>query len=87
MHVGNRNKEQATRNMWEVTGNALRTVRPGQSRSTQIRTASPDCISVVVVVVVVVEWFSHSKRIIIVRSADLSDCFSLIFVSKMCVFV
>ena len=29
----------------------------------------------------------YSKRIIIVRSADLSDFFSLIFVGKMCVFV
>ena len=34
-----------------------------------------------------VEWFFYSKRIIIVRWADLSDFFSLIFVSKMCVFV
>ena len=44
--------------------------------------ASPDCI-----IVVVVEWLYYSKRIIIVRSADLSDFFSLIFVCKMCVFV
>ena len=29
----------------------------------------------------------YSKRIIIVRWADLSDFFSLIFVGKMCVFV
>ena len=29
----------------------------------------------------------HSQRIIIVRSADLSDFVSLIFVGKMCVFV
>ena len=39
------------------------------------------------VVVVVVEWLCYSKRIIIVRWADLSDFFSLIFVGKMCVFV
>ena len=30
--------------------------------------------------VVVVEWLYYSKRIIIVRWADLSDFFSLIFV-------
>ena len=36
---------------------------------------------------VVVEWLYYSKRIIIVRWADLSDFFSLIFVGKMCVFV
>ena len=36
--------------------------------------------------VVVVEWSYYSFRIIIVRSADLSD-FSLIFVGEMCVFV
>ena len=35
----------------------------------------------------VVEWLYYSKRIIIVRWADLSDFFSLIFVGKMCVFV
>ena len=39
-------------------------------------------------VVVVVEWLYYSKRIIIVRWADLSEFFfSLIFVGKMCVFV
>ena len=32
-------------------------------------------VVVVVVVVVVVEWLCSSKRIIIVRSADLSDFF------------
>ena len=37
--------------------------------------------------VVVVEWLYYSKRIIIVRWADLSDFFSLIFVGKVCVFV
>ena len=42
---------------------------------------------VVFVVVVFVEWLYYSKRIIIVRWADLSDFFSLIFVCKMCVFV
>ena len=36
---------------------------------------------------VVVEWLYYSKRIIIVRWADLSDFFSFIFVGKMCVFV
>ena len=36
---------------------------------------------------VVVEWFFYSKRIIIVRWADLSDFFSLIFVRKMCICV
>ena len=40
----------------------------------------------VVVVVVVVEWLYYSKRIIIVRWADLSD-FSSIFVGKMCIVV
>ena len=30
---------------------------------------------------------NYSKRIIIVRGADLSEFVSLIFVSKMCVFV
>ena len=34
-----------------------------------------------------VERLYYSKRIIIVRWADLSDFFSLIFVGKMCVFV
>ena len=43
---------------------------------------------VCVCVVVVVEWLYYSKRIIIVRWADLSDFFfSFIFVCKMCVFV
>ena len=37
--------------------------------------------------VVVVEWLYYSKRIIIVRWADLTEFFSLIFVCKMCVFV
>ena len=37
--------------------------------------------------VVVVEWLYYSKRIIIVRSADICEFFSLIFVGKMCVFV
>ena len=36
---------------------------------------------------VVVEWLYYSKRIIIVRWADLSDFFSSIFVGKMCIFV
>ena len=40
-----------------------------------------------VVGVVVVVWLHYSKRIIIVRWADLSDFFSFIFVGKMCVFV
>ena len=45
--------------------------------------ASPVCI-----VVVVVEWLKSSKRIIIVRWADLSDFFfSSIVVGKMCIFV
>ena len=35
MHVGNRNKQSATKNMWVVTGNAPRSVRPGQPRSTR----------------------------------------------------
>ena len=35
MHVGNRNKQIATKNMWEVTGNAPRSVRLGQPRSTR----------------------------------------------------
>ena len=38
-------------------------------------------------VVVVVEWLYYSKRINIVRWADLSEFFSFIFVGKMCVFV
>ena len=58
-------------------------------------TCEPERLVVVVVVgvgvgvgvVVVVEWLYYSKRIIIVRWADLSDFFSLIFVGKMCVFV
>ena len=41
----------------------------------------------VVVVVVVVEWLSYSKTIIIDKKADLSDCFSFIFVGKICVVV
>ena len=46
------------------------------------------CCVLLCVVVVVVEWLYYSKRIIIVRWADLSDVFfSLIFVGKMCVFV
>ena len=36
---------------------------------------------------VVVEWLYYSKRIIIVRRADLIDFFSSIFVGKMCIFV
>ena len=36
---------------------------------------------------VVVEWLFYSKRIFIVRGADLSEFFSFIFVGKMCVFV
>ena len=36
-------------------------------------------VAVAVVAVVVVEWLYYSKRIIIVRWADLSDFFSLIF--------
>ena len=40
----------------------------------------------VVVVAVVVEWLYYSKRIIIVRWADLSDCF-VDFRRKMCIFV
>ena len=40
-----------------------------------------------VVVVVVVEWLYYSKKIIIVRWADLSDFFSFIFVGKKCIFV
>ena len=51
------------------------------------------CVSVVVLCeccgllwFVVVEWFFYCKRIIIVRWADLSDFFSLIFVGK-CVFL
>ena len=43
--------------------------------------ASPNCIAVVV------EWFFDSKRTVIVRSADLIEFFSLIFVCKMCVLV
>ena len=39
-----------------------------------------------VLLCVVVEWLYYSKRIIIVRWADLSDFFSFIFVGKMCVF-
>ena len=36
---------------------------------------------------VVVEWLFHSKRIIMVRSADLSEFLcSSIFVGEMCVF-
>ena len=35
----------------------------------------------------IVEWLYYSKRIIIVRWADLSVFFSFIFVGKMCVFV
>ena len=46
------------------------------------------CCFCFVVVVVVVEWLYYSKRIIIVRWADLSDfVYSSIFVGKMCVFV
>ena len=41
---------------------------------------------VVVVVVVVVEWLYYSKRIIIVRWADLSDFFRS-FSSEKCVFL
>ena len=55
--------------------------------------ASPDCIIVVVVVVVAVAaaavccccccWMvNYFKRIIIVRGADLSECFSLILFGK-----
>ena len=44
--------------------------------------ASPDCI-----IVVVVEWLYYSKRIIIVRWADLSDFFVVDFRRKMCIFV
>ena len=36
--------------------------------------------------IVVVEWLNYSKRITVVRGADLSD-FSLILVGEMCVFV
>ena len=32
-----------------------------------------------------VEWLYYSKTVIIVRGADLSEFFSLIFVGKMCV--
>ena len=39
------------------------------------RFATPVHLVVVVVVVVVVEWLYYSKRIIIVRWADLSDFF------------
>ena len=45
------------------------------------------CCVLCVVVVVVVEWLYYSKRIIIVRKADLSEFFPLIFVGKMCLFV
>ena len=45
-------------------------------------------VVVVAAAVVVVEWLYYSKRIIIVRWADLSGFFfSFIFVGKMCVFV
>ena len=51
------------------------------------RSTAAVAVVVVVGVVVVVEWLYYSKRIIIVRWADLSDFFSLIFVGKMCVYV
>ena len=44
-------------------------------------------VAVVAVAVAVVEWLCYSKRIIIVRWADLSEFFSFIFVNKMFVFV
>ena len=44
------------------------------------------CVVALCVVGVVVEMANNSKRIIIVRGADLSD-FPLIFVAKMCGFV
>ena len=50
--------------------------------------AFPDCIvGCCCCGFVVVGWLYYSKRIIIVRGADLSEFFSLIFVGKMCVFV
>ena len=36
---------------------------------------------------VVVEWLHYSKRIIVDKSADLSEFFSLIFVGRKCAFV
>ena len=45
------------------------------------------CFVVCCCCVVVVEWLYYSERIIIDEGADLSEFFSLIFVSKMCVFV
>ena len=45
-----------------------------------------DVVHVVDVVDVDVEWLYYSKRIIIVRWADLSDFFSSIFVGNMCIF-
>ena len=42
---------------------------------------------VLLVFIVVVEWLHYSKRIIIVDGPDLSDFFSMIFVSEMCVFL
>ena len=65
-------------------GEHASTLQSGGGGSSPVKTASPDCI---IVVVVVVEWLYYSKRIIIVRWADLSDFFSFIFVGKMCVFV
>ena len=38
-------------------------------------------------VLFVVEWLYYTKRIIIFKGADLSECFQLIFVCKMSVFV
>ena len=42
---------------------------------------------IVLLLLLCVEWLYYSRKIIIVRWADLSDFFSLIFVGKMCVFV
>ena len=53
--------------------------------------AAAAVVAVVAVVAVAVadadddDWLYYSKRIIVVRSADLSEFFSLIFVGEMCV--
>ena len=62
----------------------LQLPQSGMEAPRLLKRSPPDCI---IIVVVVVEWLYYSKRIIIVRWADLSDFFSSIFVGKMCVFV
>ena len=71
---------------------AVRKTRPfaqNTCKPTVTHLFEPGCggCCVLLCVVVFLEWLYYSKRIIIVRWADLSDFFSLIFVGKMCIFV